>query len=74
MNFVTTTTGIYQNPVYSGLTTAVSYSGSPVNPSNIFYIGAADGGASSYLYLFWVRVRSYPPNGVMPSASFGSFA
>ena len=29
---------------------------------------------NSKMYLQWVRVRAYPPNGVMPSVSFGSVA
>ena len=30
-------------------------------------------GATSYpVYVYWLRTRAYPPNGVMPSISFGS--
>ena len=35
------------------------------------YIGEWNGGSLSETYQ-WLRTRSYPPNGVMPSASFGS--
>ncbi|MCW1293162.1 MAG: hypothetical protein OH318_02100, partial [Candidatus Parvarchaeota archaeon] len=71
MNFVTNTNSLYQTPVYSGLSNVVKYYGTPVNPGNIFYIGASTGGAYSYIYLYWLRVRAYPPNGVMPSVSIG---
>jgi hypothetical protein len=30
------------------------------------------GSGGSPLYIYWYRVRAYPPNGVMPSISFGS--
>ncbi|MCW1293557.1 MAG: hypothetical protein QXV66_01075, partial [Candidatus Rehaiarchaeum fermentans] len=65
------TNSLYQTPVYSGLSNVVKYYGTPVNPGNIFYIGASTGGAYSYIYLYWLRVRAYPPNGVMPSVSIG---
>jgi len=28
--------------------------------------------ASGPVYVYWLRTRAYPPNGVMPSISFGS--
>jgi len=67
MNFITNTSNMYQSGVYSGLTTAVSYSGAISNSYSTFYVGAADGGDTSYIYLYWLRVRGYPPNGVMPT-------
>ena len=30
------------------------------------------GGADYHIYIRWIRVRAYPPNGIMPSATFGS--
>ncbi len=70
MNFTTSTANIYESGIYSGLSTAVSYSGSPISPGNIFYVGSATGGATAYMYLYWIRARSYPPEGIMPSISF----
>ena len=37
------------------------------------YIGLGAWGAGSITFT-WVRVRAYPPNGVMPSVTFGSVA
>ncbi|MEM3827152.1 MAG: hypothetical protein QXR58_00945, partial [Candidatus Micrarchaeaceae archaeon] len=31
-------------------------------------------GSNTGVYWYWVRTRAYPPNGVMPSVSFGSVA
>jgi hypothetical protein len=58
-----------------------TYSGSTTNPisstgSNL-YLGTIAGLSSTNpadSYWNWLRVRAYPPNGVMPSVSFGSVA
>lgn len=71
MNFLTNNAVIYETPAYSGFTTAVSYSGSISNSNTLFYVGSSTGGATAYMYLYWIRVRADPPGGVMPSASFG---
>ena len=42
-----------------------------VPPAGIYYIEIGDGGGSG-LIVQWLRTRTYPPNGVMPSVSFGS--
>ena len=31
-------------------------------------------GPSTGVYVYWIRTRSYPPNGIMPSVSFSSVA
>ncbi len=72
MNFVTNTGNIYQSPVYSGLTTSVLYSGPVSNTNSILYLGASTGGAYSYSYIYWFRIRAYPPNGIMPTATLGN--
>ena len=46
-------------------------------PNSTLYIGfniAARIVPNSELYDQWIRTRAYPPNGVMPSVSFGSVA
>ncbi len=46
----------------------LSSSGYIANSNGNLYVG--DGGGTGTMY--WLRVRAYPPNGVMPSVSFGS--
>ncbi|MCL4375717.1 hypothetical protein M1394_02875, partial [Candidatus Marsarchaeota archaeon] len=36
------------------------------------YVGIAEAGDSTYTYYRYMFIRAYPPNGVMPSVSFGS--
>ena len=47
-------------------------------PSSALYLGInnnqGDGTAPPVPTLYWLRTRAYPPNGVMPSVSFGSIA
>ena len=47
-------------------------------PSSALYLGInnnqGDGAAPPTPTLYWVRIRAYPPNGVMPSVTFGSVA
>ena len=39
-------------------------------PSSFVFTGSG----GSPLYIYWYRVRAYPPNGVMPTVNFGSVA
>jgi len=42
-------------------------------PSQVYYgIGTIYGSSNAVINIFWVHIRAYPPNGVMPSVSFGS--
>ena len=54
----TTTSAVSESPTYFDIA-----------PSN-------NGGSkpSTGVYVYWLRTRAYPPNGVMPSVSFGSVA
>ncbi|MCL5016553.1 MAG: DUF2341 domain-containing protein [Candidatus Parvarchaeota archaeon] len=55
-----------------GYSNYITYSAtSNVAPIGNYYI-AIGSGAASGLKVQWLRVRAYPPNGVMPSVSFGS--
>ncbi len=56
---------------YSGtVTTQPITSGTELYLSNL---GSTDSGSFPYnLYINWERARAYPPNGVMPSVSFGT--
>ena len=56
---------------YSGtVTTQPITSGTELYLSNL---GSTDSGSFPYnLYINWERARTYPPNGVMPSVSFGT--
>ena len=55
-----------------GYSNYIAYSAtSNVAPIGNYYI-AIGSGAASGLKVQWLRVRAYPPNGVMPSVSFGS--
>ncbi|MCL5016714.1 MAG: DUF2341 domain-containing protein [Candidatus Parvarchaeota archaeon] len=64
----------------AGITTSVNYgdlsSTTSDNPSASLYVNLGvyntGGGSPFNLEYTWVRVRAYPPNGVMPSVSFGS--
>ena len=44
----------------------------PIGHGTNFTAGAGSGGATSTEYLKWLIGRSYPPNGIMPSVTFGS--
>jgi len=59
--------------------TSGGYSGgvsnNPLSSSSTLYLGLIGVVSSSYqwqTYINWMRARLYPPNGVMPSATFGS--
>jgi len=72
MQYVTNTGSQYASGVYSGLTTAVTYTATISAGASTSFLGASTGGTQSYTYLFWDRVRANPPAGVMPSTSLGS--
>ncbi len=58
---------------YGSITQATSTTYVPALPSSYLVLGTNWGGStSSYVTYQWVRARNYPPNGVMPSASYGS--
>ncbi|MGC8580630.1 MAG: hypothetical protein ACP5MB_11350, partial [bacterium] len=50
----------YQSPIYA-MQTSTNYIG--------FRNGAGSSGGGANVFVQWVRVRAYPPNGVMPSYS-----
>jgi len=56
------------SPTYQSI---ASFSSIPLSASPILF-GAGTGDATSYVYIYWALMRAYPPNGVMPSVSFGS--
>ena len=60
--------GLYGNSIVQN----VNYNGHPISPSNIFYIGAADGGLVSNIYLSSLRVRNMPPNNIMPKIIYSA--
>ena len=61
---------INYNPIFTATTaTAEAPTYFDIAPSNN---GGSD--PSTGIYVYWIRTRSYPPNGVMPSVSFGSVA
>ena len=57
MEFYTNSTEFYENP------TAIK---------TPYYLVVAQAGSGAVYTIHWLRVRAYPPNGVMPSVSFGS--
>jgi hypothetical protein len=72
----------YYSGVYGQLMTGFTYlagssngnSGQNPNISNSFgglYFSSSTGGASSTQYIYWLRVRALPPDGIMPSAVIG---
>jgi len=76
----TTSTGIWSLWATSSTAYGSINYGSPLTvtsnipPAGSYYIMAgASSGASTVVYR-WVRVRAYPPNGVMPSVSFGGLS
>ena len=53
----------------------IQYFSDTVSPYTINYLYGADGefmGVQSQQYIYWLRTRTYPPNGVMPTAGFGA--
>jgi len=78
MNFLTRTTGMYQNVPSISAQNVVSYNGNVANSYSTFYVGGATGGASSYQYVYWIRILGYEQTmptvtvgSVRPSADFG---
>ena len=75
-----TSSSSYLSQVYSNsyrLLSSVSASTNPLSSVSTFYFGlpTGNGGVTgAILYFNWGYVRAYPPNGVMPSVSFGSVA
>jgi len=71
--------GTYINPLtfYYNYTTEVS-SSTNVTSNNYLLLGISSSGytagipESETIQVQWLRTRAYPPNGVMPSVSFGS--
>jgi len=61
------TSAPFQIAPSASLATVVSYSGPVSNANNVLYIGGATGGATSFQYVYWVRVRALPASGAMPS-------
>ena len=62
---------LYSGSVYGTVVTSVT-SGSSYYSATSGHIYLADNGGSAFIQ--YLRVRAYPPNGVMPSTSFGSVA
>jgi hypothetical protein len=56
------------SPTYQSI---ANFSSIPLSASPILF-GAGSGAYFSYVYIYWALMRAYPPNGVMPSVSFGS--
>ncbi len=73
MKFATNPSDSYA-PIYSGLENILNYTSpnSLIVPNSTFYVAGSDGSANSNIYLDWVRVRSYPVNGIMPTATNGN--
>ena len=75
-----TSSSSYLSQVYSNsyqLLSSVSASTNPLSSVSTFYFGlpTGNGGATgTILYFNWGYVRAYPPNGVIPSVTFGSVA
>ncbi|MGC8652323.1 MAG: hypothetical protein ACP5UH_03695 [Candidatus Micrarchaeia archaeon] len=61
--------GSYTSPIYQN-----SYTFTAGSTYTNGYAATLDSGGSieSSMYIYWIRIRAYPPNGVMPSVSFGS--
>ena len=70
----TLVSGAINNPIITqrGYSNFIDETNFPSDYTN-GYIGPRFWGGS-YLKWQWVRVRAYPPNGIMPSVSFGSVA
>ena len=63
----------FDNPSYTALYTASftnSLSGAPITLGERFDNGMT--GQTLNVIFYWIRTRTYPPNGVMPSVSFGT--
>ena len=73
INIVNSTTSTYY---YNSLNKVTVNADAPKYPVNLMLIGApANGAAYSFSpdpFIQWFSTRAYPPNGVMPSVTFGS--
>ncbi len=63
--FVVNNYNITINPYFS-----VHITQSGINPSSV-YVGFSSGAGNDNLFVQWFRIRTQPPNGVMPSVNFG---
>ncbi len=72
MNYATKTDTPYESGVYSGLTTATSWQTTPVVNYADIYVGSATGTCTADTYAYWIRARTYPPNNIMPTVSYGA--
>jgi hypothetical protein len=72
MSYTTTTSQMYGGGVYNGLKFPISYTGTISNSHSTLYFGASTGGSTSTVYLYWIRARLAPPNGVMPTVVLGT--
>ncbi len=62
--------GYYNYTQFFGSITGASY-----NQARIYFLIAQMGQEGNYVpsqQIYWIRTRAYPPDGVMPSVSFGS--
>ena len=56
----------------NGASISYTWGSNQGTPSNLVFI--SDNGAENGMVIYWAITREYPPNGVMPSVSFGSIA
>ena len=60
---------VYYAPPYSQLTTFLTYNGAVSNSYGGLFFSSTTGFGTSTQYIYWLRVRALPPNGVMPGVS-----
>jgi hypothetical protein len=67
--FVSDPSQYYVGGVYSQLTKIYTYEGNISNSYGGLFFSSSTGAAASTQYLYWMRIRALPPNGVMPTAA-----
>ena len=60
MNMFNSTTAPFMAEPSTSPTNILTFQGAVSSPFSTFYIGAASGGGASNVYVYWVRVLSYP--------------
>ncbi len=71
LQIASSSSSVFQYPYTGTLSTVLSASNSVSPSGSTVYVGDTSGGAAHTARYYWILIRSYPPNGVMPYISFG---
>ncbi|MCW1294431.1 MAG: hypothetical protein QXP07_01130, partial [Candidatus Parvarchaeum sp.] len=71
LQIASSSSSIFQYPYTGTLSTVLSASYSVSPSGSTVYVGDTSGGASHTARYYWILIRAYPPNGVMPFETVG---